>query len=265
VAQAGSSQAELKQDVHWSFESPLGMYDQRQLQRGFKVYKEVCSACHSMNLVAFRNLGDKGGPFWDPKYKTSNDNLVVKAIAKDYQIADIDSDSGDAIKRPGTTADYFPPPFANVAAARAANGGAAPPDMSLLAAAREGGPRYIYSVVTGDGTDPPPGLTIPDGKYYDPWMSGDVSSYFKGDPHKVPVGGFIAMPPPLIDDRVQFDDGTKATVKQEAADVAAFLEWASDPHMEERKQLGVSVMLFLLLLSGVLYASYRQIWRNVGH
>jgi ubiquinol-cytochrome c reductase cytochrome c1 subunit len=265
TAQAGSSQAELKQDVHWSFESPLGMYDQRQLQRGFKVYKEVCSACHSMNLVAFRNLGDKGGPFWDPKYKTSNDNLVVKAIAKDYQIADIDSDSGDAIKRPGTTADYFPPPFANVAAARAANGGAAPPDMSLLAAAREGGPRYIYSVVTGDGTDPPPGLTIPDGKYYDPWMSGDVSSYFKGDPHKVPVGGFIAMPPPLIDDRVQFDDGTKATVKQEAADVAAFLEWASDPHMEERKQLGVSVMLFLLLLSGVLYASYRQIWRNVGH
>lgn len=262
---AGSSQAPLKDDVHWSFESPLGMYDQRQLQRGFKVYKEVCSSCHSMNLVAFRNLGDPGGPFWNPKYANPNENPVVKAIAKDYQIADIDNDSGDAVKRPGTSADYFVPPFANKAAAAAANGGAVPPDMSLLAAAREGGPRYIYSVVTGDGTDAPSGLTIPDGKYYDPWMNGDVSSYYKGDPHKVPVGGFIAMPPPLINDRVAYDDGTKATTKQEAEDVAAFLQWTSDPKMEERKQLGVSVLIFLLIFSGILYASYRQIWSKIGH
>ncbi len=262
---AGSTQAPLKDDVHWSFESPFGMYDQAQLQRGFKVYKEVCSACHSMNLVAFRNLGDPGGPFWNPKYPNPNENPAVKAIAKDYQIADIDNDSGDAIKRPGTSADYFVPPFANKAAAAAANGGAVPPDMSLLAAAREGGPRYIYSVVTGDGTDAPAGLTIPDGKYYDPWMNGDVSSYYKGDAHKIPVGGFIAMPPPLIDDRVAFDDGTKATTKQEAQDVAAFLQWTSDPKMEERKQLGVSVLIFLLIFSGVLYASYRQIWSKVGH
>jgi ubiquinol-cytochrome c reductase cytochrome c1 subunit len=262
---AASTQAPLKEDVHWSFESPLGMYDQRQLQRGYKVYKEVCSACHSMNLVAFRNLGDKGGPFWNPKYPNPNDNPVVKAIAAEYQVPDIDPDSGDTIKRPATSADYFVAPFPNVAAARAANGGAAPPDMSLLAAAREGGPRYIYSIVTGDGTDPPPGLTIPDGKYYDPWMPGDVSSYFKGDPHKAPIGGFIAMPPPLIDDRVTYDDGTKATLKQEATDVAAFLEWASDPKMEERKETGVGVLIFLLVFSGVLYASYRQIWRNVGH
>ncbi len=262
---AGSTQAPLKDDVHWSFESPLGMYDQAQLQRGFKVYKEVCSACHSMNLVAFRNLGDPGGPFWNPKYPNPNENPVVKAIAKDYQIADIDNDSGDAIKRPGTSADYFVPPFANRTAAAAANGGAIPPDMSLLSAAREGGPRYIYSVVTGDGTTAPAGLTIPAGKYYDPWMNGDVSSYYQGNPHKIPVGGFIAMPPPLIDDRVAFDDGTKATTKQEAADVAAFLQWTSDPKMEERKQLGVSVMIFLLILSGVLYASYRQIWSKIGH
>jgi ubiquinol-cytochrome c reductase cytochrome c1 subunit len=264
-ALAASSQAPLKEEVHWSFESPLGMYDQAQLQRGYKVYKEVCSACHSMNLVAFRNLGDPGGPFWNPKYPNPNENPVVKTIAKDYQVADIDPDSGDPIKRPATSADYFVPPFPNVPAARAANGGALPPDMSLLAAAREGGPRYIYSIVTGDGTDPPPGLTIPDGKYYDPWMPGDVSSYYKGDPHKIPVGGFIAMPPPLIDDRVTYDDGTKATLKQEAADVAAFLAWASDPKMEERKSLGVSVMIFLVLFSGILYASYRQIWRKVGH
>jgi ubiquinol-cytochrome c reductase cytochrome c1 subunit len=264
-ALASSSQAPLKEDVHWSFESPLGMYDQAQLQRGYKVYKEVCSACHSMNLVAFRNLGDPGGPFWNPKYPNPNDNPVVKTIAKDYQVNDIDPDSGDPIKRPATSADYFVAPFPNVPAARAANGGALPPDMSLLAAAREGGPRYIYSLVTGDGTDPPPGLTIPDGKYYDPWMSGDVSSYYKGDPHKIPVGGFIAMPPPLIDDRVTYDDGTKATLKQEATDVAAFLAWASDPKMEERKSLGVSVLIFLVIFSGLLYASYRQIWRNVGH
>ena len=263
-AAAGSTQAELK-DVHWSFDGPFGMYDQEQLQRGYKVYKEVCSSCHSMSMVAFRNLADPGGPFFNPKYKNPNENPVAKAIAKDFQISDIDSDSGDAIKRPGTTADYFPSPFANDAAARAANGGAVPPDMSLLAAAREGGPQYIYSVVTGDGTPPPAGLTVPTGKFYDPWMSGDVSSYYKGDPHKTPVGGFIAMPPPLSDNRVTFDDGTKATVDQEARDVAAFLQWAADPKMEERKQSGVAVMIFLLLFSGLLYASYRQIWSKVGH
>jgi ubiquinol-cytochrome c reductase cytochrome c1 subunit len=263
-ALAGTTQAPLK-DVHWSFEGPFGHYDQAQLQRGFKVYKEVCSNCHSLNMIAFRNLGDPGGPFWDPKYPNSNDNPVVKSIAKDYQVADIDTDSGDAIKRPGTSADYFVPPFANIYATRAANGGATPPDMSLLAAAREGGARYIYSVATGDGTDAPAGLTIPSGKWYDPWMPGDVSAFFKGDPHKVPVGGFIAMPPPLADDRVTFDDGTKATVDQEGKDVAAFLQWASDPKMEERKQVGFEVMIFLFLLSGILYASYRRIWSKIGH
>jgi ubiquinol-cytochrome c reductase cytochrome c1 subunit len=264
-ALAASTSAPLK-DVHWSFEGPFGMYDQAQLQRGYKVYHDVCSSCHSMNMVAFRNLGDPGGPFWNPKYPNPNDNPVVKAIAKDFKIADTDSDSGDSIKRPGTTADYFPSPFPNDAAARAANGGAVPPDMSLLAAAREGGPQYIYSVVTGDGSPPPPaGLTIPAGKYYDPWMPGDVSSYYKGDPHKIPVGGFIAMPPPLTADRVTFDDGTKATVDQEAKDVAAFLQWASDPKMEERKITGFGVMIFLVLFSGLLWGSYRQIWRKVAH
>jgi len=259
---AATTQAPLK-DVHWSFEGPFGLYNQEQLQRGYKVYREVCSSCHSMNMVAFRNLADPGGPFWDPKYPNPNENPVAKAIAKDFQISDIDSDSGDVIKRPGTTADYFPSPFANDAAARAANGGAVPPDMSLLAAAREGGPQYIYSVVTGDGTHPPSGLTIPTGKYYDPWMPGDVTSYYKGD--HPPIGGFIAMPPPLIDNRVTFDDGTKATIDQEARDVAAFLEWAADPKMEERKEMGLAVMIFLVLFSGLLYGSYRQIWRKVGH
>jgi ubiquinol-cytochrome c reductase cytochrome c1 subunit len=263
-AASASSQLPPK-DVHWSFEGPFGTYDQEQLQRGYKVYHEVCSNCHSMNMIAFRNLGDPGGPFWNPKFPNPNDNPVVKAIAKDFQIADIDSDSGDPIKRPGTSADYFVPPFPNTIAARAANGGALPPDMSMLAKAREGGAAYIYSIVTADGTTPPAGLTVPDGKYYDPYISGDLTSFWKGDPKKVPKGGFIAMPPPLIDGRVTFDDHKPSTLAQEAYDVAAFLQWASDPKLEQRNQLGLAVMIFLLIFSGLLYASYRGVWRNVGH
>ena len=264
-ASAGTTQAPLR-DVHWSFEGPFGSYDQQQLQRGYKVYREVCSSCHSMNMVAWRNLGDPGAPFWDPKFaKNPNDNPVVKTLAKEVQYSDIDSETGEPIKRPGTTADYFPDPFANPTAARAANGGALPPDMSLLVAAREGGPRYVYSVVTGDGTPTPAHLNVPVGKYYDPWMPGDLSSFYTGDPKHVPVGGFIAMPPPLIPNRVHFDDGTAASVDQEAKDVAAFLTWASDPKMEERKLLGLEVMIFLAVFCGLLYASYRTLWRKVGH
>ncbi|HEV2364862.1 MAG TPA: cytochrome c1 [Caulobacteraceae bacterium] len=263
-AAGATTQAPLK-DVHWSFEGPFGMYDQEQLQRGYKVYREVCSSCHSMKMVAFRNLGDPGGPFWDPKYPNPNDNPVVKTIARDYKIADIDSDTGEDIKRPGTPADYFPSPYANDAQAKAANGGAAPPDMSLLAKAREGGPRYIYSIVTGDGTAPPHGLTLPPGKYYDPWLPGDVSSYWSGPADKTPVGGFIAMPPPLTAGKVTFDDGAASTVPQEAKDVAAFLEWAADPKMEERKKAGLSVLIFLVIFSGLLYGSYRTLWRDVEH
>ncbi|MDQ2861228.1 MAG: cytochrome c1 [Pseudomonadota bacterium] len=269
LALAGPALAESTQrpppDIHWSFEGPFVAYDQEQLQRGYKVYREVCSSCHSMNMVAFRNLGDPGGPFWNPKYPNPNDNPVVKTIAKDYQVADIDSETGDAIKRPGTTADYFPAPFANEPAARASNGGALPPDMSLLAKAREGGAAYIYGIVTGDTAGAPHGLIVPTGKYYDPYIAGDMSAYWHGDPAKTPTGGFIAMPPPLTANKVSFDDGTKATLKQEAKDVAAFLQWASDPKMEERKEAGLAVMIFLLIFSGVLYASYRRVWREVGH
>jgi ubiquinol-cytochrome c reductase cytochrome c1 subunit len=263
-ALAASTHEEPK-DVHWSFEGPFGKYDQEQLQRGYKVYREVCSSCHSMNLIAFRNLGDPGGPFWDPQYKSSVENGYVKAIAKDYQIADIDRDTGDPIKRPGTPADHFVAPFPNEPAARASNGGALPPDMSLLAHAREGGPAYIYSIVTGYVTTPPAGLTVPAGKFYNPYMQGDLSSFWKGDPNKVPVGGFIAMPPPLADNKVTFDDKHSSKLNDEAADVSAFLMWASDPKMEERKQLGLAVMLFLVLFSGILWASYKSLWRDIDH
>jgi ubiquinol-cytochrome c reductase cytochrome c1 subunit len=251
---------------HWSFNGPFGEYDQAQLQRGFKVYQQVCSACHSINYITFHNLGDPGGPFWSDKYPNSNDNPVVKAIAASWvrQVPDINADTGDTIQRPATTADVLVGPFPNAAAARASNGGALPPDMSLLVAAREGGPSYVYSIVTGF-VDPPAGLTPPPGKYYNPYFPGDVTANWTGDPKNVPVGGFIGMPPPLTDCRVTYDDGTPCTISQEAKDVAAFLTWASDPKMNERKQIGLAVMIYLVLFSGILYASYRRIWRKVGH
>jgi ubiquinol-cytochrome c reductase cytochrome c1 subunit len=265
-ALAATTQAPLKH-IQWSFQGPFGEYDQEQLQRGFKVYREVCASCHSLNMIAFRNLGDPGAPFWNPKYPNPNDNPVVKAVAANYKISDIDPDTGDPTKRAATTADYFPAPFANEPAARATNGGALPPDMSLLAAAREGGPDYIYSIVGLGFTNPqgPTGLTLPPGKYYDPYFPGDLSSSWHGDPNAVPVGGSIGMPPPLTANRVSYDDGTPATVEQEAQDVSAFLNWASDPKMEDRKKTGMAVMVYLALFSGLLYASYRRVWRNVAH
>jgi len=261
LANGGAKEAK---DVHWSFEGPFGKFDQAQLQRGFKVYREVCSACHSLKLVAFRNLGDKGAPFYNEKYPNSNDNPWVKAIAKDYEIGDIDSETGDAIKRPATGADHFPGPFANEAAARASNGGALPPDMSLLAKAREEGPAHIHSVVTGYKT-PPAGLKVPTGGHYNEYFPGDLTSAGSGSHEHVPPGGFIAMAPPLKDGLVTFDDGTKSTLDQEAKDVSAFLMWAAEPKLEERKQTGFAVLIYLVLFAGLLYASYRKVWKNESH
>lgn len=248
-----NSGVEKPMAVDFSFEGPFGRFDQAQLQRGYKVYREVCAACHGMSMVAFRNLGDPGGPFFDPKYsaatgKTSNDNPVVKALAADTQVPDIDGETGDAIMRPATPADYFPSPFPNVIAAKASNGGIAPPDLSLMAKAREGGPEYIASLLQGFGP-PAHGVTLAPGQHY--------NKYFPG--------GVIGMAPPLAPDKVSFDDGAKSTVRQQAEDVAAFLMWGAEPHMEARKQMGFSVMIFLILFSGLLYASYRRVWRGESH
>ena len=262
-AAAAVTQAPLK-EMSWSFEGPFGRFDQEQLQRGYKVYHDVCSACHSMKLMSYRNLGQPGGPFFDPKYPNANDNPYVKTLVKDFQVPDIDSDTGDVIKRPATPADTFVSPFANDAAARASNGGALPPDLSLIIKAREDGPRYVYSILTGYAPTPA-GLTVPAGKYYNPYMPGDLTAYWTGDPKHVPQGGFIAMPLQLTDDRVTFDDGTKATAAQEAQDVVAFLAWAADPHADERKKIGFAVMIYLVLFAGLLYASYRRLWRNIEH
>jgi len=251
-------------EVEWSFNGPFGKFDQAQLQRGYKVYREVCSACHSMKLVSFRNLGDKGGPFYDPKYKNSNDNPWVKAIAKDYEVADIDSETGDVIKRPATAADRFVSPYPNEAAARAGNGGALPPDMSLLAKAREEGPDYIHAILTGY-PEPPAGLKVGPNQHYNPYMAGDLTSVWSGSHEHVPPGGFIAMAAPLKAGLVTFDDGTKSTLDQQAQDVSAFLMWAAEPKLEERKKMGFVVILYLMMFAGLLYAAYRQVWKNESH
>ncbi len=251
-------------DINYSFEGPFGKFDQAQLQRGYKVYREVCASCHSMNLVAFRHLGIKGGPFYDPKYPNPNDNPYVKQIASEFEVPDVDSETGDTVQRKATSADRFPVPYPNEAAARAGNGGAMPPDLSVITKARHGGADYVAALVTGY-PKPPAGLTVPPGQYYNPYLAGDLSSYWSGDPHKVPPGGFIAMPPQLTDGRVEFDDGTRSTAHQQAEDVAAFLAWATDPKMEERKQTGFAVLIYLSIFAGLTYASYRRIWRNVAH
>ncbi|WP_416354713.1 cytochrome c1 [Brevundimonas sp.] len=248
----------------FTFEGPFGTFDQGQLQRGYKVYREVCAACHSMNLMHFRNLGDPTGPFYDAHYKNPNDNPIVKALAAEIQVPDIDSETGEPIRRDATPADRFPNPYPNATAAAGANGGAAPPDLSVMAKARHGGADYIYSLLTGYRAAPA-GLQIRDGQHYNPWMAGDMSPFWTGDHDHVPPGGFIAMPPPLQDGQVTYDDGTTASVDQMSKDVAAFIAWSSDPHATARKQTGLGVMIFLILFAGLTYASYRRIWKGVAH
>lgn len=251
-------------DIQYSFEGPFGKFDQAQLQRGYKVYREVCSACHSMKLLSFRNLGDKGGPFYDKKYKNPNDNPYVKALAADIQVPDIDTETGDEITRAAVPADRFPKPYKNDYAARAGNGGALPPDLSVIAKGRSGGPEYLAAFLTGYEA-PPKGLTVPAGQHYNAYFPGDLSAGWTGDKHHVPPGGFVAMPPQLADGKVTFDDGTPSTAANQARDVAAFLMWAAEPKLEERNQTGFAVLIYLLLFAGLLYASYRRVWRNESH
>ncbi|MGA7712183.1 MAG: cytochrome c1 [Rhizomicrobium sp.] len=229
----------------WSFNSVTGTYDRGALQRGYQVYKEVCSACHSMNLVSFDDLAAAGGPGFSL--------AQAKALAASYKIpaepndkGDIFDANGNRLTRPGVVADHFPPSFPNEQAARAANGGALPPDLSLIIKARAGGPDYVYSIITGFGQTPPHGFKVLNGKYYNPYFAGRN----------------ISMPPPLAQGSVTFADGTPSTVDNEAASVVTFLSWASEPKLEERHQLGFTVIAFLLLLSVLLYLCYRQIWKD---
>ena len=229
---------------HWHFDGFFGAYDKAAVQRGFQVYREVCAACHSLEHLSFRNLGEKGGPYYDEEHPNPNDNAMVKAIAAEYIIQDID-DLGDPIDRPGRVADKFPNPYPNPQAARAGNGGALPPDLSVIVKARHGGADYIASLMTGY-TDAPADVEVLVGTYYNPYFSG----------------GLIAMPPQLLEGRVEYMDGTEAAPEQMALDVTEFLAWASEPKMEARKQLGFMTLIYLLILAVLLWFSYQAAWRN---
>jgi len=234
TAAAAEGEANLPK-FDWSFEGVFGQFERPALQRGLQVYREVCSACHSLRLVAFRNLADLG---------YSEDD--IKAIASEYTVMDGPDDDGEMFERDGRPADYFPKPFPNAKAAAAANNGAVPPDLSLMAKARVGGPSYIRAILDGFG-EPPAGMEILEGQNY--------NEYFPG--HR------IAMAPPLSDDAVEYQDGTAATVDQMAADVSTFLMWTAEPKMEIRKEIGVKVILFLLILTAVLYAVKRKVWADL--
>jgi ubiquinol-cytochrome c reductase cytochrome b/c1 subunit len=245
-AQTGMSTTRLPvKDVTFSFDGPFGTYDRAALQRGFQVYKEVCGACHALNHIAFHNLDEAGGPGFS--------EAQAKGIAAGYKVpadpndkGEITDDKGNRLTRPGILADYFPAPFPNEEAARANNSGALPPDLSMVVSAREGGSRYVYSILTGFHQTPPKGFKVTENKYYNP--------YFEG--------WNISMPPPLQDKSVTYSDGTKATVEQEAHDVVTFLTWASDPKMEDRKRMGLGVLIFLVVFAGVLFAAYRKVWAD---
>jgi ubiquinol-cytochrome c reductase cytochrome c1 subunit len=247
----------------FSFEGPFGTFDRNQLQRGYKVYREVCASCHGMELMYFRTLAEPGGPFYDSHQVSPAENRFVKVLAAQVQIADIDTETGEPIMRDGTAADRFPNPYPNATAAAAANGGAAPPDLSVMAKARHDGANYIYSLLTGYAAVPQ-GLQIRPGQYYNEYMAGDLTPFMPEGAH-VPPGGFIAMPNPMTDGQVTYDDDTVASVDQMAKDVAAYIAWASDPKQEQRKQTGLGVLIFLLIFAGITYVSYRRIWKGVAH
>ena len=247
----------------FSFEGPFGTFDQGQLQRGYKVYREVCASCHGMDLMYFRTLAEPGGPFYDAHQLNPAENRFVKVLAAEVQVPDIDSETGEAIMRDAVPADKFPNPYPNATAAAAGNGGAAPPDLSVMAKARHDGANYIYSLLSGY-KDAPAGLEIRPGQYYNPYMAGDLSPFVAEGAH-VPPGGFFDMPPPLMDGQVTYDDGSAETVDQYSKDVAAFIAWASDPKQVQRKQSGMGVLIFLILFAGVTYVSYRRIWKGVAH
>ncbi|MBY0428523.1 MAG: cytochrome c1 [Alphaproteobacteria bacterium] len=220
----------------WPHDGIFGTYDRAALQRGFLVYKQVCSACHSMNLLNYRNLADLG-----------YNEAEVKAIASEYTVKDGPNDDGEMFDRPALPSDHFKPPFANEKAARAANNGAYPPDLSLIVKARHGGEDYVYSILTGYGEAPADVKVMP-GMNYNAAFAGNQ----------------IAMPNPLAaDDLVTYSDGTKATKQQMAKDVVQYLAWAAEPHMEQRKQIGARAIIFLLVMAGIFYAAKRSLWRDL--
>ena len=226
----------LKTD--WSFKGPFGKFDRGALQRGYQVYTEVCASCHSMKYLSYRNLAEKGGPEFS--------EAQAKAIAASFEVKDGPNADGEMFTRPGKLSDKFVMPYDNVKAAQAANGGAYPPDMSVLVKARGGGVDYIYSLLQGY-EDPPLGVTLDDGVYYNKYMYGNK----------------IKMPNQLSDGLVVYADGTKATVEQMSKDVTTFLMWSAEPHLESRHQMGFKAIVYLIILTILVYFSMKRIWSRV--
>jgi ubiquinol-cytochrome c reductase cytochrome c1 subunit len=224
--------------VNWKFQGITGKFDRASLQRGYQVYNEVCSSCHSMRLLSYRNLGEKGGP------EFSVDQ--VKAIAATFEVIDGPDNQGEMFTRLGKPSDKFVLPYPNVQASAAANGGAYPPDMSVLVKARKGGANYIYSVLMGYD-EPPQDFKLEEGVYYNKYMDGNK----------------IKMSKPLLDGSVDYADGTNATEDQMAKDITTFLAWAADPHLEARHKTGVKVLIFLIILTGLVYLSMKRLWSRV--
>ena len=236
--QANSEEKTKLLEVNWTFEGITGKFDRSSLQRGYQVYTEVCASCHSMNLVSYRNLGEPGGPEFSVEQ--------VKAIAANFEVEDGPNADGEMFTRPGRPSDKFVSPYPNVQAATAANGGAYPPDMSVLVKARKGGSNYIYSVLMGY-EDPPAGFELEEGVYYNKYMDGKK----------------IKMSNPLSEGIVTYADGTNATEAQMAKDVTTFLTWTAEPHLEIRHKMGVKVIIFLTIFSLLVYLSMKRIWSRI--
>ena len=224
--------------VKWSFKGLTGKFERASLQRGYQVYNEVCSSCHSMQYLSYRNLGEAGGPEFSIE--------EVKAIAASIEIEDGPDSQGEMFTRPGRPSDKFKSPYPNTNASMAANGGAYPPDMSVLVKARPGGANYIYSVLMGY-EEPPSGTVLDEGVYYNKYM----------------IGNKIKMSAPLTEGIVEYTDGTEASVDQMAKDVTTFLSWAAEPELEARHKTGVKVLVYLILLSILVYFSMKKIWSRI--
>ncbi len=224
--------------TEWSFKGLFGKFDRGELQRGYQVYTEVCASCHSMKYLSYRNLAEKGGPEFT--------EAEAKAIAASFEVKDGPNTDGEMFMRPGKLSDKFVKPYENVEAAKAANGGAYPPDMSVLIKARGGGANYIYSLLQGYD-EPPPEITLDDGVYYNKYMYGNK----------------IKMSAPLSDGLVEYSDGTQASVKQMSKDVTTFLMWAAEPHLEARHQMGFKAIVYLIILTVLVYFSMKKIWSRV--
>jgi ubiquinol-cytochrome c reductase cytochrome c1 subunit len=226
----------LKTD--WSFKGLFGKFDRASLQRGYQVYTEVCAACHSMKYLSYRNLSEKGGPEFSV--------AQAKAIAASFEVTDGPNSDGEMFTRPGKLSDKFVMPYENVKAAEAANGGAYPPDMSVLVKARGGGVDYIYSLLQGY-EEAPSGMTLDDGVHYNKYMYGNK----------------IKMSAPLSDGIIEYSDGTNASVEQMSKDVTTFLMWAAEPSLEARHQMGFKAIVYLIILTILVYFSMKRIWSRV--